>query len=415
MAQGTLRLQQYDAVVVGARIAGVVTAAALAELGWNVLVVDRARFPSDTLSTHLFFSDTLLALQKVRLLDPVLGVDAPRIREIRFPYVAAPLPDHGGFDFALCIRRVRLDWLLLSELARRPRVTIETRSEVIDVVHRDDRIAGVVVREGNTGRVVHTPLVIGADGRHSTIAKLVRASTYHEVPRIFAWYYTYFRGIPQEPIALALRGDHPAIGAEYAAAFIFPCDQGLTLVGYGVEAGAFDRFRQSVRRNFDEGLRRIPAVWQRIECGSQVEQVRGTGHLPNFFRQAAGPGWALVGDAGCHKDPHSVQGIGDAARSALLLAEELATVDPWADRLDEALDRYARRRDEDLLPMYDFTTFRLQRAVPDQVWEAFESRTQYDERLRRLRVAAMVHAIHPREIYAPARVIHWAGGGSAES
>ncbi len=405
-------LGHYDAIIVGAGIAGSITAAGLAVLGWRVLLLDRSDFPRTTLSTHLFFSDTLDVLRSYRLHEPVLAIPAPRLRWLRFPYVEAPFPDYRGFDFALCIRREILDTVLVEQVATRPGVTLLTRARAHDLVWENGRVRGVLFEHGGQQWIARAPLVVGADGRDSTTARRAGAVTYLFIPPLFAWYYTYFEGIPlePEPAASAARSDFPEIGAEYAAAFLFPADHGLTLVGYGVESAAFRTFRTAPARRFFEGLARIPAVWERVREGRRVAPIRGTGHLPNFFRTASGPGWALVGDAGCHKDPHTVQGMGDAARSARLLVEELAAVDPHSSELDDALARYHERRDADLRPMFDFTTFRLRAQIPDETWERFEARTREDPALAALRVAAMVHAIDPASVYAPDRIAALATG-----
>ncbi|MCX7622588.1 MAG: NAD(P)/FAD-dependent oxidoreductase [Thermomicrobium sp.] len=409
------KIGTFDAIVVGARIAGSLTAAGLAANGWRVLLLDRVDFPRTTVSTHLFFSDTLTTLRAFALLDPVLTVPAPRIRWLRFPYVEAPFPEHEGFDFAICIRREILDTLLVERLRTRPGITVLTRATVAGVLREGDRVSGVVVRRGGHEWIATAPLVIGADGRNSTIARAVAARTYDRVPALFAWYYTYYEGIPldPEPAALAVRGAFPEIGADYAAAFLFPADHGLTLVGYGVEHRAFRAFRRDVPRYFAEGLSRIPAVRDRIAAGRRVAAIRGTAQLPNFFRIAHGPGWGLVGDASCHKDPHTVQGMGDAARSARILIEELARIDPYSSALEAALARYDERRERDLRPMYEFTTFRLRQRIPEDIWERFEARTREDPELAALRVAAMVHAIDPAMVYAPERVRELAAGAPA--
>ncbi len=409
-------LGRFDAIVVGARIAGCVTAAGLADLGWRVLVVDRNQFPSTTLSTHLFFADTLDILRTFRLHEPVLSLPAPRLRWLRFPYVEAPFPDHRGFDFALCIRREILDTVLVEQVATRPGVTLLTRARVRDRVWENGRVRGVVIDRDARQWVARAPLVVGADGRNSTVAQRVKAASYHVVPPLFAWYYTYVEGIPldAEPAALAARGDFPEIGADDAAAFLFPADHGLTLVGYGVDNAAFRAFRTAPARWFFEGLARIPATWERVRDGRRVAPVRGTGYLPNFFRTASGPGWALVGDAGCHKDPHTVQGIGDATRSARLLVEELTAIDPHSGGLDQALARYHERRDADVRPMIDFTTFRLRAQIPDETWERFEALTRQDPGLAALRVAAMVHAVDPASVYSPERIVALATGRAVE-
>lgn len=396
----------YDAIIVGARVAGATTALLLAQHGYSVLLLDRDHFPSGTLSTHLFFTDTMAVFERIGLLDRVLAIDAPRLKRLRFPYVDAPFPEHpagSGRDFALCIRREVLDMLLVEAAGAHPNVELHTGTRVTGLLWEGRRVAGVRFRQGRgTGAEAHARVVIGADGRHSLVAREAGATAYHEVPPLFAWYYGYFRGVPLDapPSACAVRGAFPEIGAEYAAAFVFPCDDDLTLVGFGVQHDAFGHFRRQHRDSFFAGLDHIPDVVTRLGDAALEGQVVGTGDLANFLRTPVGPGWALVGDAGCHKDPHTVQGMGDATRGAALLAQAL---DRWwrGDATETAaLGAYQAARDADLLPMYDFTTGRLEARFTEEEWQAYGRRTWEDQGLARARVAAMAHVIPPGEVYS---------------
>lgn len=394
----------FDAIIVGARIAGATTALLLAERGYSVLLLDRDRFPSAVMSTHLFFTDTLDVFERIGVLDRVLAVDAPRLKRLRFPYVDAPFAERAGRDFALCIRRETLDVLLVDAAAAHPKIELHTGSRVTGLLWEEERVVGVRYRPvgGSEEVEARARTVIGADGRHSLVAREVGAPAYDEVPPLFAWYYGYFRDVPldEPPSAFAVRGAYPQVGADYAASFIFPCDGGLTLVGFGVQHDAFPRFRQHHREHFLEGLSLIPEVAARLDGATLEGQVVGTGDLPNFLRVPAGSGWALVGDAGCHKDPHTIQGIGDAARGAVLLSEALDRC--WRGEVDEAtaLGAYHQRRDADVLPMYDFTTGRLERQFTEEEWKAFGRLTWADPQLARARVAATSHAIPPAEVYS---------------
>ncbi|MDI3341493.1 MAG: NAD(P)/FAD-dependent oxidoreductase [Sphaerobacter sp.] len=392
----------YDAIIVGARIAGATTALLLAQRGYSVLLLDRDRFPSPTLSTHLFFTDTLSAFARIGVLDRVLAIDAPRLRRLRFPYVEAPFPTVDGRDFALCIRREPLDAILVEAAAAHPGIELHTGTRVTGLLRDGLQVVGVRYQEAGQAVDARARIVIGADGRHSLVARQVGAQVYHAVPPMFAWYYGYFRGVPLDdpPSAFAVRGAYPEIGAEYAASFVFPCDDGLTLVGFGVQASAFPAFKQDHRKHFFAGLAQIPQVMERIGDSPLEGPILGTGDLPNFLRVPVGPGWALVGDAGCHKDPHTVQGMGDAVRSAALLADAL---DHWwqgAVDAQTALAEYHARRDADLLPMYEFTTGQLEARFSEEEWQAFGRLTWEDPALARARVAAMAHAIPPVEVYS---------------
>lgn len=402
-------MHDFDAIIVGARIAGSTTALLLAQRGYSVLLLDRDRFPSPTLTTHLFFSDSLAVFKKVGVLDQVLAIDAPRLKRLRFPYVEAPFPEHEGHDFALCIRRQTLDTVLVNAAAEQPNIELHTATRVTGLLRDGERVTGVRYRQGERELEARARLVIGADGRHSLVAREAGSEVYHDVPPLFAWYYGYFRDVPLDdpPSAYAVRGSYPEIGADYAASFIFPCDDGLTLVGYGVQASAFDAFRRNHRKHFFAGLRQIPEAMERIGDSPLEGFILGTGDLPNFVRVPVGPGWALVGDAGCTKDPHTVQGMGDAARGAVLLAD---AVDRWfrGDAEEQvAMADYHTQRDADVLPMFQFTTNQLQAQFTEEEWETFGRLTWELPELAQARVAAMAHAIPPEEVYSVEGVRRW--------
>ena len=395
----------YDAIVVGARIGGATTALLLAQRGYSVLLLDQDRFPSSTLSTHLFFTDTMTVFERIGVLDRVLAVDAPRLKRLRFPYVDAPFAKRHGRDFALCIRRETLDVMLVEAAAAEPRIEVRTGTRVTGLIWDGERPSGVRVRA--IGRQDESEIagrfIIGADGRNSLVAREVGASAYHEVPALFAWYYGYYAGVPldEPPSAMAARlAGYPAVGADYGASFVFPTDAGLTLVGFGVQHDAFHRFRDGYRKHFREGIGLVEPVAARLGAAELDGPIMGTGDLPNFLRTPAGPGWALVGDAGSHKDPHTVQGMGDAVRSAVLLVDALDAC--RRGEIDEAtaLERYHAARDADILPMYDFTTGRLESAFDPEDWKEYGRLTWEHDDLARARVAAMTHAIPPESVYS---------------
>ncbi len=395
----------YDAIVVGARVAGATTALLLAQSGYSVLLLDQDRFPSGTLSTHLFFTDTMEIFDRIGVLDRVLAVDAPRLRRLKFPYVDAPFPERGGRDFALCIRREVLDAILVDATETEERIDVHTATRVTGLVRDGERVVGVRFRPvgGDEETEATARIVIGADGRNSFVARQVGASTYNDVPALFAWYYAYFPNVPvdEPPSAMAERlAGYPEVGAEYGASFVFPADGGLTLVGFGVQRSAFDAFRHDYRHHFMEGISRVPGVAARVGDGQPEGQIFGTGDLPNFFRTPFGPGWVLVGDAGSHKDPHTVQGMGDAVRSAVMLVDALDCCWSGESTEQDALARYHTERDADLLPMYDFTTFRLETQFTEEEWQEFGRLTWEDERLAQARVAAITHAIPPEQVYS---------------
>jgi len=77
----TSNRSRYDVVVVGGRVAGSATAMLLARLGHDVVVVDEASFPSDTISAHSIARSGVVQLQRWGLLDAVLDSGTPAIRQ----------------------------------------------------------------------------------------------------------------------------------------------------------------------------------------------------------------------------------------------------------------------------------------------------------------------------------------------
>ncbi len=189
----------------------------------------------------------------------------------------------------------------------------------------------------------HARLVIGADGRNSRIARLTGANTYHDHPPVTFGYYTYWRGCP-------VAGVHAWL--EPGRFFgIFPVGGGLTLAFVQGPRGEYAAFRSDPVTAYVSELRSRPALAALLEEAVMAEQLRGTAALPTFFRISSGPGWALAGDAGHHKDPVIARGIADAFRDADLVAS--AVVDGWHGDLEAALAEYGHQRDQCAIPLSD--------------------------------------------------------------
>ena len=94
---------------------------------------------------------------------------------------------------------------------------------------------------------------------------------------------------------------------------------------------------------------------EELLSGKREERFYGTGHIPNYFRKPYGSGWALVGDAGYHKDPCTAQGIGDGFRDAQLLVEAIHAGLSRRRPIDEAMADYESARNRHVMPIYHFT------------------------------------------------------------
>lgn len=192
---------RYDVIVVGARCAGSPTAMLLARAGYRVLVVDRATFPSDTISTHLVHPPGVATLRRWGLLDRVTATGCPPIHTYAFdigPFTISGSPGTDEAPVAYAPRRTVLDKLLV-DAAAEPGAEVREGFTVSDVVFSDGHVTGVRGR-GRTGPTVteHARVVVGADGVRSRVAEAVRPDQYHDMPRLQCSYYTYYSGLPME-------------------------------------------------------------------------------------------------------------------------------------------------------------------------------------------------------------------------
>jgi 2-polyprenyl-6-methoxyphenol hydroxylase-like FAD-dependent oxidoreductase len=342
----------YDAIIVGARCAGSPTALLLARKGYRVLLVDKARFPSDTVSTHIVWPHGAEILDRWGLLDSVAATNCPPIA-LNMTFDVGPFALTGAVTGAnggrggLCPRRTVLDKLLVDAAAA---AGAEVREEfaIDELVWADDRVAGVRGRSRTGGRVdERARIVIGADGAHSVVASAVRPAEYDALPPLTTFYYSYYSGFAADDIEQYVR-DHSAAGC-------FPTNDGLTLIVVVWPASRFNEVRGDIEGHVRKVHQSTPSVADRLRRATREDKWFGTAGVANYFRTPYGPGWALVGDAGYQKDPLTAQGISDAFIDAGQLSEALDAGFSGRRPLDESLAGYHDSRDARAKPMYFFT------------------------------------------------------------
>lgn len=336
----------YDVIVVGARCAGAATAMLLARKGYKVLVVDRAEFPSDIPHGHFIHHGGPQRLRRWGLLDAVLATGCPPARTMTIDLgdVALTSSEIVAEDapFGIGPRRTALDKVLV-DAAIRAGATLREGFSVEDFLSDGDRITGIRGHDrGSSVATERATVTVGADGRNSRLARKVAAQAYEVVPTLTCWYYTYWSGVPDHGLEVRQRGNH--------VTFAFPTNDGLFTVFVALPAAELPRVRADVEGQFMAVVAEVPELDQRLRNGRREERFYGATDLPNFLRKPFGPGWALVGDAGCHKDPYLALGICDAFRDAELLAEALDEGLSGKRPLDSALADYERLRNEQTLP-----------------------------------------------------------------
>lgn len=344
----------HDVVVVGARCAGAATGMLLARLGRDVVVVDRAVFPSDTLSTHSIARSGVVQLHRWGLLDAVLESGAPPIREVSFHtrdgVVVRQIKDRAGVDHLVAPRRHVLDPILV-DAAAEAGAEIRTGVTVTDVtLDANGRADGVIGRDADGGPIrIRARFVVGADGLRSRVARSVGAAMQDSRRSTGSIRYTYIAGLDARGTEFHLgdrvfAGIFPTHGGE-ANVWVCGPDHVLGSPGSGPER----------QRRFDALLRATsPALADRVAAATQTTPVRAFDRMPNQLRHPVGPGWALVGDASYFRDAVTGHGMSDAFRDAELLAR---SIDRALSGEDDAvaLATYHAERDRNVAEIFELT------------------------------------------------------------
>jgi flavin-dependent dehydrogenase len=349
-------MERFDAVVVGARLAGCAVAAPLARAGRRVLVLDRMRFPSDQLSTHVLMPAGTSELAKLGALPRILALKPSRVRWIELEAEGIRCreklrPADDGIDYGVCVPRDLQD-VQLVEAAREQGAEVRERCTLEALRWRAGRAEGVRYRDADGAEhEVSSTLVVGADGRRSTVSSLVGAWRPYRLSRNGRG--LVFRYL-EDPRAGTIDAETYQQWRERDSfAFAFPTTPAGTLLvllmGHRDEAA---EARRDPEAYWQRKLGQHPGLASRIDGAPSGSKLRSTGETPAFFRASSGPGWALAGDAGHFKDPVTGQGMRDALLAGRTLAEHVlaALDDPAA--VDRATRAWEAERDRECLPAY---------------------------------------------------------------
>lgn len=391
----------FDAVVVGARCAGATLAMLLARRGYRVALVDRAEFPCDTLSTHFLWQRGAGRLQAWGLLERLRARGCQPIDRLDLDFGPVVLSGSGpavdGVADSYCPRRTVLDKLLVD-------AAVESGAELFEGFSVDDlewsagRVSGVSGRlRSGLMRKLPGRVVVGADGLHSTVARKVGADVYgwSSAP-LTCVYYAYWSGVQPRTASF-----YPRPGR---LILVWPTNDDLTCVYVAWRHAEFSRFRTDIERNFLATLELAAGLRERVAAGHRETPFRGTADLPNQYRMSHGPGWALVGDAGHHKDPSTGMGMSDAFLSADLLAESIDDVLAGRRFQDQALAAYTQTRDAATASGFRLTLrTAVLEAVPDQLLRYY-ARAASDPKQIRLILGALGGTLQFEDVYSRERI-----------
>jgi flavin-dependent dehydrogenase len=340
----------YDAIVVGGRVAGALTAAGFAGRGMSVLVLEARTFPSATLSTHFFRGEHLVrVLGGLGVLDGLL-TQAPKLANEYF-YLGGsdtgsvnPADEGGDAGFNLSIRRETLDHLVAQHVAGLTGVDFRTGVKVVDLVRDGAAVLGVADDSGQQHRA---PITVGADGRRSGVARRVDAGFQEQHAAARGIYYVYVNGWTSPEGGVPDGAEFSLSGNEMA--YVFPSDAGTTCIALTVPLQDFEDAGADGPAFFRRRLEEHQGIWPRFEAATPNGKLFVGTPEESWVRTACGPGWALVGDAGTHQDPWSGRGMDTAARQAEALA---SVVTSDASTWNAA---YAAARDEVTLEHFHAT------------------------------------------------------------
>ncbi len=307
---------EYDVVIAGARCAGAATAMLLARAGMRVLMIDPVPRGRDALSTHALMRGAVIQLHRWGLLEALRAGGTPPLPATTFDYgdevVTVPIKPSDGIDALYAPRRTVLD-PLLSDAAEDAGAQVVRGVSLVDL-ERDEsgRVRGAVLAGADRRRhFVAADLVVGADGVRSRVARLVDAPVTHAAQHAAATAYRYVRGLAGGELRWTFR---PGM-----AAGLIPTNDDATCVFVAVRPETLAAApRESLFASVMEAV--DPGQWERVRAAPISGRLRAFAGVPGFLRASAGPGWALVGDAGYFKDPITAHGITDALRDAELLA-----------------------------------------------------------------------------------------------
>jgi 2-polyprenyl-6-methoxyphenol hydroxylase-like FAD-dependent oxidoreductase len=228
---------------------------------------------------------------------------------------------------------------------------------------------------------------------------------YNTAPSGTCGYYTYWDGVPIDSLEFYTRPNRTIVA--------FPTNDQQAAIFVEWTHGEFHTFRADLERNFVQTLEEIaPNLAERVRGGSRAHRFMGSGDMPNFFRKPYGPGWALVGDAGFHKDPITAQGITDAFRDAEFLAAAIDCGLSGRQPLIEALAGYEQQRNDAIGSLYEFICDRATLApFPLEFQQVLAALRDNQEALNRF-FGVIQNTIPFREFFSPENLMQILTQGS---
>ncbi len=319
----------YDVIIVGGRVAGSTLAARLAQAGRAVLLLERQSLPSPHPA-----SSPVINAAAMHYLDEIGADEAQYARGVppsrRFVYeirqsfrVFNPTATAFGRDYSYAVDRAQFDYVLW-ELALASGATGRMNTAVQKLLQDEHgRVYGVEVSHQRQRETYTADLVVGADGRFSTVARQVNAREHHAFTYLpTSAIYAYWDGVaPYDQSGIATM--HFISPQQGVGILILESADGRTAVIVEGQSKKLKTGGGQMDSLYHEILRNSPAAWRRVKHGRVATPLRGMRDIGNLYRESGGPGWALTGDALHQKDPVDGQGVHDAVFTSRALAHAI--------------------------------------------------------------------------------------------
>ena len=352
----------WDVIVIGARVAGATLAAYLGKAGLRTLLVERARLPAYIPRQGSWDLPTQERWTTLGVMPQIEATGTPTRRgyytatEDAIAAYRFPVGDPVGIN--RMVRRLTLDEILARYAGSFPSVELRMSVSASALRWDDGRVVGLRLSKAGRQYEERARLVVGADGRHSWLARQVQAPEYERIPSPKANFIADYAGTNVEP-DMSVR-----VWDQVGSMGMVMMENSLVTIGMGVWLTELEEFRAGLPDSFERRLRRHPLYQQQLGDGVRVSPIGGATNLSMYKRQPYGPGWALVGDAGYHLDPLAARGTTAAVLTADLLSQAIQHHLAGGLPEEQAYGRYHTERDRQLQKEWDVTYTAMVRPAP---------------------------------------------------
>jgi flavin-dependent dehydrogenase len=397
-------MNHYDVIVVGGRVSGSTLATRLAQAGLSVLLIERQMLPAPHPASSPVINTAAMAyLDEIGADERAYAEGVPPahrfVYEIRESFrVFNPTLMAFGRDYGYAVDRAQFDFVLW-ELALRHGVTGMLNTAVSQLLWDDHgRVIGVEVRQQRQTSRYTADLVVGADGRFSTVARQVNAREHHAFNRLpTSAIYAYWDDVaPYDESGIGTM--HFISPQQGVGILLLPSAHGRTAVTIEGQSKKLESGSGQKESLYHEILRNSPAAWRRVKHGRVATPLHGMRHIGNLYRQSGGPGWALTGDALHQKDPVDGQGIHDAIFTSRALAAAILRWQSGAQSWEQARAQYDQEVWAEMHPMYIatmLTIFEYFYIPLDNPLTLNAARWLYEDPEYRRRLAMLLGRMHP--------------------